>query len=65
MNFFNTERNPINKENELIKINNKQFQYYLEFISNKEDILLPVEAETYLKVNKNIFNLKLKNHIVP
>jgi hypothetical protein len=65
MNFFNTERNPINKENELIKINNKQFQYYLESISNKEDILLPVEAETYLKVNKNIFNLKLKNHIVP
>ena len=60
MNFFNTERNPINKENELIKINNKQFQYYLESISNKEDILLPVEAETYLKVNKNIFNLKLK-----
>ena len=65
MNFFNTERNPINKENELIKMNNKQFQYYLESISNKEDILLPVEAETYLKVNKNIFNLKLKNHIVP
>ena len=65
MNFFNTERNPINKENELMKINNKQFQYYLESISNKEDILLPVEAETYLKVNKNIFNLKLKNHIVP
>ena len=65
MNFFNSERNPINKENELIKINNKQFQYYLESISNKEDILLPVEAETYLKVNKNIFNLKLKNHIVP
>ena len=65
MNFFNTERNPVNKENELIKINNKQFQYYLEPISNKEDILLPVEAETYLKVNKNIFNLKLKNHIVP
>ena len=65
MNFFNTERNPINKENELIKINNKQFQYYLESISNKEDILLPIEAETYLKVNKNIFNLKLKNHIVP
>jgi hypothetical protein len=65
MNFFNTERNPINKEDELIKINNKQFQYYLESISNKEDILLPVEAETYLKVNKNIFNLKLKNHIVP
>ena len=65
MNFFNTERNTINKENELIKINNKQFQYYLESISNKEDILLPVEAETYLKVNKNIFNLKLKNHIVP
>ena len=65
MNFFNTERNPVNKENELIKINNKQFQYYLESISNKEDILLPVEAETYLKVNKNIFNLKLKNHIVP
>ena len=64
MNFFNTERNPINKENELMKINNKQFQYYLESISNKEDILLPVEAETYLKVNKNIFNLKLKNHIV-
>ena len=60
MNFFNTERNPINKEDELIKINNKQFQYYLESISNKEDILLPVEAETYLKVNKNIFNLKLK-----
>ena len=60
MNFFNIERNPINKENELIKINNKQFQYYLESISNKEDILLPVEAETYLKVNKNIFNLKLK-----
>ena len=60
MNFFNTERNPINKENELIKINNKQFQYYLESIPNKEDILLPVEAETYLKVNKNIFNLKLK-----
>ena len=60
MNFFNTERNPINKENELMKINNKQFQYYLESISNKEDILLPVEAETYLKVNKNIFNLKLK-----
>ena len=65
MNFFNTERNTINKENELIKMNNKQFQYYLESISNKEDILLPVEAETYLKVNKNIFNLKLKNHIVP
>ena len=65
MNFFNTERNPINKEDELIKINNKQFQYYLESISNKEDILLPVEAETYLKVNKNIFNLKLKNHIAP
>ena len=65
MNFFNTERNPINKEDELIKINNKQFQYYLESISNKEDILLPVESETYLKVNKNIFNLKLKNHIVP
>ena len=65
MNFFNTERNPVNKENELIKINNKQFQYYLESISNKEDILLPIEAETYLKVNKNIFNLKLKNHIVP
>ena len=65
MNFFNTERNPITKEDELIKINNKQFQYYLESISNKEDILLPVEAETYLKVNKNIFNLKLKNHIVP
>ena len=60
MNFFNTERNPINKENELIKINNKQFQYYLEPISNKEDILLPVEAETYLKVNKNIFNIKIK-----
>ena len=57
MNFFNTERNPINKENELIKINNKQFQYYLESISNKEDILLLVEAETYLKVNKNNFNL--------
>ena len=65
MNFFNTERNPINKENELIKINNKQFQYYLESILNKEDILLLFEAETYLKVNKNIFNLKLKNHIVP
>ena len=60
MNFFNTERNPINKENELIKINNKQFQYYLESISNKEDILLPIEAETYLKVNKNIFNIKIK-----
>ena len=60
MNFFNTERNPINKEDELIKINNKQFQYYLESISNKEDILLPVEAETYLKVNKNIFNIKIK-----
>ena len=60
MNFFNTERNPINKENELMKINNKQFQYYLESISNKEDILLPVEAETYLKVNKNIFNIKIK-----
>ena len=65
MNFFNTERKSFNHTNDLIKINDKHVQFNLNPISNNEDILIPVEAETYLKVNKNIFNLKLKNHIVP
>ena len=52
MNFFNTERKSINHTNDLIKINDKQVQLNLNPISKNEDILIPFETETYLKVKK-------------
>ena len=59
MNFFNTERKSFNHTNDLIKINDKHVQFNLNPISNNEDILIPVEAETYLKVKK-YFNINIK-----
>lgn len=50
LNFYNTERKNINRENNFIQINDESEMFKITPISKKEDILIPTEVETYLNV---------------
>jgi len=63
LNYYNTERQNLNKLyslNSPIEEEEKTSKSILNTNFKQEDILIPLEVETYLNVKKNIFYINKK-----